>query len=173
MIKATNPFSIAYLELKWMIAATDEFQSRIGVTSAEKAMDHVYGHAIRDAVDTVRPAALVGFGDEFSMDEVAGGSRLASVIRSTLFVDLLMDTAPDYFSDAEGAELDFMNFWGGVLCQIQQISMQDDPVSPDGNSSLFIQNIEPITVPSEVPAELWGTLGRWWAIRFRVEWGGV
>ena len=156
-----------------MIANTDQFQERLGVTSAEKAYAHVHGHAIRDAVETVRPAALVGFGDEFSMDDVSGGSRLNSVIRSTLFVDLLMDTAPDYLSDPESGELDFMNFWGGVLCQIQQISMKDDPVSPNGDSSLFIQNMEPITSPSEVPAELWGTMGRWWAIRFRVEWGGV
>ena len=173
MITPTNPFTIAYVELKWMIASTDEFKSRVGVTSAEQAMPHVYGHAIRDAVDTVRPAAIVGFGDDFGMDGVSGGTRMVSLVHSTLFIDLLMDTAPDNYSNPENAELDFMNFWGGVYCQLQQISAQDSPVSPNGDSSLFITDMSPVATPMEVPSEDWATKGRWWGVRLSVEWGGV
>lgn len=172
MIELTNPFTIAYVELKWMIAATDEFRSRVGVTSAEKAMAHVHGHAIRNAVDTVRPAALVGFGDEFNLDIESGGTQLNSIIRSTLFVDLLMDTEPEYFEDPEGAELSFMNFWGGVVWGLKEISAKDNPVSPDGNSSLLITGMEPVTIPGETPSKQWASWGRWWGIQYRVEWGG-
>lgn len=154
--------------LRRMVSVSSTFQTAVGVATSTLALDHIYLHEALSP--SARPCAVINeLGTSFQL--IAGGGQNQLRPRGDLFLWLARDTPANYYDDPDNALLDYMNFAGGVIDDIVNISGADqtaDSSVPESQLAITAVSLEDA---SETPREVWKGPGRFWWSAWRITWG--
>lgn len=145
-----------------MVANSATFQARIGVNTQTAAYEKVfYTFKRASAADhrSLRPYATVLTTPQLSYELDAGGFQNYLLPSGT--VGLLLVDNDDQFSDITNASIDFENFCGGVLADVQNQS------ALSGNLAIIRAELLQL---DRLPQDAELSEGCWWQALLAFEW---
>jgi len=164
----TSVNSIAVDQLRTLFARSATLQAETGGSEAA-AKNHIYFGAtpsIEDQSTFPRPLFVVGLTEDFRYHMIAGGERNQLRPHGTLAFYGIRNTPSQYVTanscDYPAAEINHMNFFGGVLDDIAALAGWDD--------NLSVTDIEMKTF-GEVEPSYWSELGRFYFCTGAIYWG--
>jgi hypothetical protein len=126
MIVAQDAQGVAIVTLANMIASTVAFRNRRQEYSIEEALQHVFHPNIEDAFEQERPCAVItdeGFKSRILADGTF--SQNSGTLGLILLDDDLM------YDDHAQSQTDFLNFCGGVKCELERMAATDGLLAID------------------------------------------
>lgn len=165
---ATSVNAQAAESLRTLFARSTTLQGECGGTEAN-ALTHVYFGALPKLADQnafPRPLIIIGLTEDFRWHMIAGGERNQLRPNGTLAYFGLRNTPTIYITGADcdyaAADIDHMNFFGGVLDDVAALAGWDDNLSV---TDIVNRDF------AEVDAKYWKELGRYYFASGLILWG--
>ena len=165
---ATSVHAIAAEKLRTMFSRSTVQQGESG-GSESAALSHVYFGAtpnLENQTAYPRPFWIIGLTDDVRHRLVAGGGQNQLRPSGSLVFFGIRNTPNIYITGADcdysAAEIDHMNFFGGVLDDVAALAGDDDNLSV---TEIVTRDF------AEVDAKFWDQLGRFYFISGVIQWG--
>lgn len=158
-VTPSQPISLAADRLRTMIARSATFQLQTGASSVSQASQRVHLKNIL-GTDAPRPHAVISAGDEMQWGLTPGGALRSA---GSLSLYIAKDTPKRYYSDIVQAEFDATNFFGAVLQEVVDQTV-------DVDEALLIRGIN-VQFWGENDEDTWQSMGRFYFLAASVSWG--